>query len=139
MENIKVINRAVCLGLGSFCQENEFCYGDGGSLTIQDSERRYALQYPRGLTTMTQFIAFEYWLELLGTRADIKEVVFQDPAFNEVDVEFLDGRGFSTIWDKGEAEESMTVETFLFVPVGGWRHIIENCLYVAHPCCKSIS
>lgn len=136
LQNIRAINRAVCLAIGSFCQENKYEEGDGGSIEgIPGAD----LVYPRGLNTMTQFIAFEYWLSLLKTRAKISEVVFQDPAFNKVDRAFLASRGFHTVLSEGEAEETITAETFLFAPVGNVINITMHCLSVGHPRCKSTS
>lgn len=119
---IKDIDQAICIGLGSFCQENEFIAGDYG---IE------GLMYPKGLVSMTQFIAFEYWIELLRTQTDITSILFSDPAFTNVDISFLAARGYYDIID--DAESRVTEETFLFAPIGNHLDVLADCIKTAHP------
>jgi hypothetical protein len=76
-DNIK-IDRGFCFALGTFTASN------------------HNEDYPQGETTMSQFVVFEYLLDLLKIQKEFA-VLFQDPAFTQLDVEFFHWPGYNTI------------------------------------------
>ena len=91
---------------------------------------------------MSQLVAFEGWVDSLSmcqpilphalfpeednyspspeTKHDITKIVFQDPAFNALDKEFLSSRGY-TVVDTPESDSYMSETTFLFSHEGVWE------------------
>lgn len=78
-----------------------------------------------------QLAAFETILEILRQRFEIEDVVFQDPAMDELDKTFLGERGY-TIVQHPEAQNAMTSTTFLYCPCISWEAVWEF-LIVDHP------
>ncbi|KAL9130430.1 MAG: hypothetical protein Q9217_001397 [Psora testacea] len=83
------IEKCVCLGLGSFTHGRE--------------SSRYQLS------------ALIWILQVLGKNYDIKEVVFQDPAFTKSDVRHLQSMNYNVL-DSPLAFEKVDRQTFLFAP-----------------------
>ena len=55
----------------------------------------------------------------------------QDPAFNPLDIEFLERRGFKVI-ESPASDDCMTPDTFLFTP-GGEQDPVIAAIDAAHP------
>ncbi|KAL9133775.1 MAG: hypothetical protein Q9175_005047 [Cornicularia normoerica] len=51
----------------------------------------------------------------MKTKHDIRDVVFQDPSFRPVEIQFLDSLGY-TVLDDPDAFDMMSPSTFLFAP-----------------------
>lgn len=116
LENLN-INRAICIGLGSFCLDSP------------------NPAYPQSLNIMGQFVALESWLKLLeaGGKKMTKGVFIQDPAFTGADREFLESKGYTVLCDYFTAQRLMTPETLLFSVVGNYRQVLLEALSTAHP------
>lgn len=55
----------------------------------------------------------------------------QDPAFNDLDIEFLELRGFTVI-ESPASDDCMSADTFLFTP-GGDQDPVVAAIDAAHP------
>lgn len=67
-------------------------------------------------------------MQNIGTKHNIQEVVFQDPAFNAQDKSFLASLGY-TVLDDPQAFAKIDDNTFLFAPhleVGPLATALEN-------------
>ena len=117
------INQVICLALASF---------SAGLISPDDD-------YHQGNQTMSQFVLFEYWLDLLKTKENFtgfsEGVFFQDPDFDALDKTFLTSRGYKVLEPVTglEAMEKMTEKTFLFCPCGNVKSLLYDSLKVAHP------
>lgn len=56
----------------------------------------------------------------LGTKHTIENIYLQDPAFNDLDIEFLQLRGFTVI-ETPASDDLISSSTFLFIPYGSIR------------------
>ncbi|KAI4193887.1 MAG: hypothetical protein LQ346_003803 [Caloplaca aetnensis] len=79
-----------------------------------------------------QLVAFEVTLETLRRKFGIEKVLIQDPAMDQLDEEFVRGRGY-TILKHPEAQNAIDETTFLFCPCVPWVTIWEF-LVVGRPC-----
>lgn len=72
----------------------------------------------------SQLAAFEVILELLRRTFDVEDVLVQDPAMDQLDEEFLQGRGY-TVVKHPEAQNAIDETTFLFCPCINWAAMWE--------------
>ncbi|MCJ1358301.1 MAG: hypothetical protein MMC33_008300 [Icmadophila ericetorum] len=110
LEDLQVTS-CICTGLGSLTESPHLDAGPSASLW--------------------QLAILETMLELLGKKFTIHAVSFQDPAFNDLDEEVLQSKGYKIVQDPA-ASKLMTSTTFLFAPCNGWWTIAHS-LEVAHP------
>ena len=106
------INQIICTGIGS---------PSGYMPGVIDCNALYQL---------AELEAVMVELESHGIAKDAA-VFFQDPSFNEIDREFLKGRGY-TIIDHPEAYNRMTTGTFLYAP-GTHDDVVYHAFRVAMP------
>ena len=65
---------------------------------------------------MARLVAFETWVHMIATHQKSEPlVIFQDPDFNDMDVEFLTSRGHIPI-ESPMSNDIVSENTFLFVP-----------------------
>ena len=107
------VDQCICTGIGSFTGSHDPNYP-------ADCKR-----------PMYQLAAFQTILEMLKRRFDSQEVYFQDPAFNTLDKEFLQSRGYRIVTSP-EAYDRMTASTFLYAPCNEW-FVVFKAIEVAHP------
>ncbi|KAL9640114.1 MAG: hypothetical protein Q9164_000501 [Protoblastenia rupestris] len=84
-----LITRCICLGLGSFTSGRE--------------------------SSKYQLATLIWMLEILHTKDAIQEIVFQDPAFTNSDINYLESLGF-TVLDSPHGFDRIDPNTFLFAP-----------------------
>ena len=70
-------------------------------------------------------------LDLLRDNFNIQHVYFQEPRFSELDLKFLQAKGYE-ILPTPESDDHMTEETFLFTP-GAEQRIVNSSLEAAFP------
>jgi hypothetical protein len=101
---------------------------------------------------MTQSVAFKHWIELLreaGHEILPENIIFQDPAFQAYDVDFITSFGYKVVGGFGlaygapddetrkavedpTAQNMMTEEPFAFIPCGTPPTVIDMCVEMAH-------
>ncbi|KAL8756674.1 MAG: hypothetical protein Q9184_004427 [Pyrenodesmia sp. 2 TL-2023] len=81
---------------------------------------------------LAQLVAFEVIFDVLRREFDIREIIVQDPAMEQLDEEFIKSRGY-TVVKHPEAQNAIDETTFLFCPGISWVTIWEF-LVVGRPC-----
>ena len=97
-EHKVTITQCICLALGNF--------------GIRDQEDTESGEF---IGPLHQLAVLTVLLQVLRTKHDIRDVVFQDPSFRPVEIQFLDSLGY-TVLDDPDAFDMMSPSTFLFAP-----------------------
>ena len=108
------IRQVICTGIGSF--------------SSYDTKDLVCNSYNQ----LTELLLF---LEILKNKSLVKEnfkIYFQDPAFNKLDIAFLEPFGYRVIHNP-EAFNLMTEDTLLYAP-GNHDDITYHAIRVARPC-----
>jgi hypothetical protein len=100
------IDNTMCLGLG--CMNDIEFLGSAymrtnltalpnSEVTSHTAKSKRVLKIALSNHSLFQLILFETALAILGEKFKLPQVCFQDPAFSQVDVDFLEGRGHEVL------------------------------------------